>query len=104
MLNLLLMIQSDLPQEMEAMATEPEGISTKFIEMAMKGGWIMIPILALSVIAVYIFFDRYFAIRKAGKFDSGLLEKVKVCIKTSKVISQTNPQVKQQSMSLIRTW
>ena len=63
MLNLL-MIQSDLPQEMEALAAEPEGISTKFIDMAIKGGWIMIPILALSIIAVYIFFDRFFAINK----------------------------------------
>ncbi|MBQ0721916.1 MAG: MotA/TolQ/ExbB proton channel family protein [Gammaproteobacteria bacterium] len=84
MLNLL-MIQSDLPQEMEALVTEPEGISTKFVDMAIKGGWIMIPILALSVIAVYIFFDRFFAIRKAGKFDEGLLEKIKIYITTGKI-------------------
>ncbi|QIA08293.1 MotA/TolQ/ExbB proton channel family protein [Draconibacterium halophilum] len=81
----LLMIQADLPQEMEAMATEPEGISTKFIDLAMKGGWIMLPILFLSVVAVYIFFDRYFAIKKAGRFDSSLLEKIKVYITTSKI-------------------
>jgi biopolymer transport protein ExbB len=84
MLNLL-MIQSDLPQEMGAVATEPEGISTKFIDMAIKGGWIMIPILLLSIVAVYIFFDRFFAIKKAGKFDPGLLEKVKVYITTGKI-------------------
>ena len=77
MLNLL-MIQTDLPQGVEAAVTEPEGISTKFIDLALKGGWIMIPILVLSVVAVYIFFDRYFAIKKAGKFDSGLLDKIKV--------------------------
>lgn len=84
MLNLL-MIQSDLPQEMEALVTEPEGMSTKFIDLAMKGGWIMLPILFLSFVAVYIFFDRYFAIRKAGKFDAGLLEKIKVYITTDKI-------------------
>jgi biopolymer transport protein ExbB len=84
MLNLL-MIQSDLPKEMGAVATEPEGISTKFIDMAIKGGWIMIPILLLSIVAVYIFFDRFFAIKKAGKFDPGLLEKVKVYITTGKI-------------------
>jgi biopolymer transport protein ExbB len=81
------MIQTDLPQELEAMATEPEGISTKFIDLAMKGGWIMIPILFLSVVAVYIFFDRYFAIKKAGRFDSGLLEKIKVYITSGKIDS-----------------
>ncbi len=94
----LLMIQADLPQEIGAVATEPEGISTKFIDMAIKGGWIMLPILFLSVIAVYIFIDRYFAIRKAGHFDSGLLEKIKVYITSGKIDdaialcrSNTNP-------------
>ncbi len=84
MLNLL-MIQADVSQELEALATEPEGISTKFIDLAFKGGWIMIPILLLSFVAVYIFFDRYFAIKKAGKFDNGLLEKVKVYITSGKI-------------------
>ena len=45
----------------------------------------MIPILLLSVIGVYIFIDRYFAIKKAGKFDNGLLEKVKVYITGGKI-------------------
>jgi len=81
----LLMIQADMANAMDTMATEPEGISTKFIDLAMKGGWIMIPIVVLSIIAVYIFFERYFAIKKASKFDTGLLEKVKVYITTGKI-------------------
>lgn len=84
MLNLL-MIQTDIAQEMDVLANEPEGISTKFIDLAIKGGWIMIPILLLSVVAVYIFFDRYFAIKKAGKFDNGLLDKIKVYITSGKI-------------------
>ena len=84
MLNLL-MIQSELPAGMDSLANEPEGISTKFIDLALKGGWIMIPILLLSVIGVYIFFDRYFAIKKAGRFDAGLLEKVKIYITGGKI-------------------
>ena len=74
----LLMIQADLGTEIDSLAAEPEGITTKFIDLALKGGWIMIPIILLSIIAVYIFFDRYFAIKKASKFDTGLLEKIKV--------------------------
>jgi len=62
-----------------------DGISMKFFDLAVKGGWIMIPIVLLSFIAVYIFFDRYFAIRKAVKFDSGLIEKVKVYITSGKI-------------------
>lgn len=92
----LLMIQADLAPEMSGVAAQQEGISTKFIDLAMKGGWIMIPIIALSIIAVYIFFDRYFAIRKVSKFDSGLLEKIKTHITTGKIdtaitICRSNP-------------
>ena len=33
----LLLIQTDLPQEVGSMAAEPDGISMKFIDLAMKG-------------------------------------------------------------------
>ncbi len=81
----LLMIQADMAADLDTMATDPDGISLKFFDLALKGGWIMIPILLLSVIAVYIFVERYFAIKKAGKFDSGLLEKIKVYITNGKI-------------------
>ncbi|MBN1819119.1 MAG: MotA/TolQ/ExbB proton channel family protein [Prolixibacteraceae bacterium] len=94
----LLLIQADLTNQLDTLATEPGGISTKFIDMAIKGGWIMIPIVILSFIAVYIFFDRFFAIKKAGKIDESLLEKVKVYITSGKIDaalalckSNTNP-------------
>ena len=86
MMNFLLQVPAaTLPAGMESMGAQPEGISMKFIDLALKGGWIMIPILLLSVLAVYIFVDRYFAIKKAGKFDAGLMEKVKNYIVTGKI-------------------
>jgi biopolymer transport protein ExbB len=92
----LLSLQAGLTAELDTLATEPEGISTKFIDLAFKGGWIMIPILLLSIIAVYIFFDRYFAIKKAGKFDNAFLDKIKVYISNGKIdealmICKSNP-------------
>ncbi len=81
----LLLIQAGTPNALDTLATEPNGISTKFFDMAVKGGWIMIPIIALSFIAVYIFIERFLAIRKAGKFDSGLLDQVKVYITSGKI-------------------
>lgn len=83
----LLLIQTDLPKNMGAMAAQPDGISMSFIDLAIKGGPIMIPILLLSIIGVYVFVDRYFAIKKAGKFDAGLLEKVKFYITGGKIDS-----------------
>ena len=54
-----------------------KGIELSFIDMAMKGGWIMIPIFILSLVAVFIFIDRFLAIRKAGQVDASLMERVK---------------------------
>ena len=36
------------------------------LELASKGGWIMIVLAILSIIAVYIFVERFLAIRSAG--------------------------------------
>ena len=36
------------------------------LELASKGGWIMVVLALLSVIAVYIFVERFLAIRNAG--------------------------------------
>jgi biopolymer transport protein ExbB len=79
----LLMIQTDMPKDMSALAAQPDGLS--LIELTMKGGPVMIPIFLLSIIGMYVFFDRFFAIRKANKFDSSLLEKVKIYITSGKI-------------------
>jgi biopolymer transport protein ExbB len=68
-------------------AAQPNRVELGFFELAMKGGPIMIPIILLSIIAVFIFFDRYFAIRKAGKVDPRLLERVKEYIMDGKIES-----------------
>jgi hypothetical protein len=34
-----------------------------------KGGWIMYPLYALLVIAIYVFIERFLAIKKAGQSD-----------------------------------
>lgn len=41
-------------------------------DMIIKGGWLMIPILLLSVAGVYIMCERYFAIKKAAKTNPSL--------------------------------
>jgi len=86
-MSYLLLIQADLTTQLDSVAAGQEGISTKFIDLAIKGGWIMVPIVLLSIIAVYIFFDRFFAIKKAGKVDVSLMEKVKVYITSGKIDS-----------------
>jgi biopolymer transport protein ExbB len=87
MLNFIFLQASQLPATGAGMPirAEQEGIVTKFFDLAIKGGWIMIPIVALSFVAVFIFFDRYFAIKKARQIDPTLMEKIKNSILNGKI-------------------
>ena len=48
---------------------EQEVMSYSLLEMATKGGWIMIVLAVLSVIAIYIFGKKLWMISKASKID-----------------------------------
>ena len=60
-------------------------LSMSFFEMALKGGWIMIVLGALSVIAVYIFIDRFIAIKKASQEQKSFMDNIKTFILEGKV-------------------
>jgi len=47
----------------------------------------MIPLLLLSVISVYIFFERYFAIKRASKVDDSFMNRIKDYIHEGKIDS-----------------
>jgi biopolymer transport protein ExbB len=49
-------------------------------DLLVKGGWVMIPIGILAVLALVIFFERYFTIRKAAKDESNLMGMVRSSI------------------------
>ncbi len=55
----------------------PPSDGLRIIDLLIKGGWVMIPILSLSVIGSYIFIERYIVIRKASKDPAKLLLQVK---------------------------
>lgn len=54
-------------------------------ELAMKGGWIMLPILILSVVGVFIFVDRYLAVRKAMHTDQSFMNRIRDYIHDGKI-------------------
>ena len=51
--------------------------SISLLSMAAKGGWLMLVLLALSVIAVYIFGERLVVLRKAAKVDQDFMSNIK---------------------------
>ncbi|WP_299708838.1 MotA/TolQ/ExbB proton channel family protein [uncultured Pontibacter sp.] len=51
--------------------------SVSLMDLAMAGGWAMIPLLLLSLAAVYIFFERYLTLKKAAKNPDGFSDRIK---------------------------
>ena len=73
-------------QSVAADTTLTEGTAREsFIDLAIKGGWVMIPIVLLSFVAVYIFFERWFAIKKAASIDQNFMNRIKDYIMDGKV-------------------
>jgi len=60
------------------------------IELLGQGGWIMIVLGIMSVIAVYIFVERFFTIRNAGKDDPLFMARIRDYIKTGDVAAAIN--------------
>ncbi|MGL4851210.1 MAG: MotA/TolQ/ExbB proton channel family protein [Phocaeicola sp.] len=68
-------------------AAEPE---MNLMDMAMKGGWIMVVLALLSMVCFYIFFERVVTIRKAGKDDAMFMERIRDYIRTGELKSAIN--------------
>jgi len=70
-----------------AVAVQAEELTLSYWELAFKGGLVMIPILILSIIAVFIFVERYFVLRSIQHEDVQLMNRVKDNIHEGKVES-----------------
>ncbi len=60
-----------------------QGIS--LLDLLFKGGYVMIPILLLSVISVYLFIERYNYIKQTGKYDPYFLTHINQQLKDGNV-------------------
>src|SRR4030042_5856845 len=61
------------------------GMELTLLDFAIKGGWVMIPIILLSFVAAYIFIERYYVIRKASKEDTNFMNRIKDYIHDGKI-------------------
>lgn len=55
-----------------------------------RGGWIMYPLYAMLVGAIYVFFERFIAIRKASKIEENFMSMIKDNIMTGNVTAARN--------------
>ena len=66
---------AEVMSSVEVAGQVQEGIN--ILELAMKGGWIMIILAILSILGIYIFFERFAVLRKAMKRNPLLLDRIK---------------------------
>ena len=59
-------------------------------DLCLKGGWIMIPLLILSVVSIYIFIERFIALRSAAKRDDSFMKRIKDYIHDGEIESAIN--------------
>ena len=68
-------------------STQPTEQVLPFFELATKGGWIMIVLAILSLVAVYLFIERYIAVSRASKYDNGFMDRIREYMKDGKLDS-----------------
>ena len=65
--------------------TEPTEIRMSLWDMTLQGGWIMLVLGIFSVIAVYIFIERFVTIHRAAKKDDVFMETIRNYMKDGKL-------------------
>ena len=76
---------------------EPVQESLNILELAMKGGWIMVVLAILSILGVYIFVERFMTLRKSMKRNPYLLDRIKDNLRDNDVKSAMNYCEKQNT-------
>lgn len=90
----MLLLQIDTPSAINTDTAQQAAAQTvqtvqelRFIDLLIKGGWVMVPIALLAFIGLVIFVERYITIRKASRDESNLMLQVKQSILAGKLES-----------------
>ena len=85
MLFNLLQAAVDTTALTQAMEPAVQEKTLSLIDMAQAGGWLMLVLLLLSVMAIYIFGSKWWMIRKAGQLDKNFMKDIRDLIHDGKV-------------------
>lgn len=80
-------VLNDTITQATAQAPQPTEISLSIWELSLKGGWIMLPIAIMSVVAVYIFIERYIVINRAAKDEQNFMNNIRDFIHNGRIDS-----------------
>lgn len=82
MLNLILL---QLSSQANLGGEEPTEITLSVLDLAIKGGWIIAVLGVFSIIAMYIFIERYFVIIKASHEESNFMNNIRDFIHSGRI-------------------
>lgn len=88
-MHLFLQVVTDTGAKVvSTLTTGDQGLGQlSFLDLMIKGGWVMIPILILSVLAVYFTIERYLVIRKAARIDQHFMANIRDYLMTGRMES-----------------
>ena len=78
-------LQSDPSSVVAEAVPVQEELSFSLIDMAIKGGWLMIPLFLLSILTIYIFAQKWWDIRKASVIDENFMKDIRDYIHQGKI-------------------
>jgi biopolymer transport protein ExbB len=71
--------------EVEAMNEVAQQTTMGLGELILAGGWLMIPLALLGALTIFVFFERFWAIRKASQLDMNFMNRIRELIYEGKV-------------------
>lgn len=86
-MNLLPLLQIATNTVPAATETIPQVATLSVWELALKGGWIMLVLLLLSILAIYLFVAKYIELRKASISDDSFMDRIKDYVQMKRIDS-----------------
>lgn len=83
--------------EVLTQVAEPVQESLNILDLAMKGGWIMVVLAILSILGIYIFIERFMTLRKAMHKNPYLLDRINDNLRDNDIKSAVNYCLKQDT-------
>lgn len=81
---------TEIAENLPNLSGEETTAHINFFELSLKGGWIMIPLILLGIIAIYILIERVISIRNANKEDETFMFKIRDYIFDDNIKSAIN--------------
>lgn len=85
LLTTFLQVTLNQNQAADTASAEQGEMTLSALDLAFKGGWVMAILAVLFIIAIYIFFERYMALRNASKEDINFMNRIKDYIHEGKI-------------------